>query len=394
MKTTIKLIIAVIALLLMCRVEAQTVEYKTFIYVSPDLADDIQRVNESQDDTRRFDVDLLNATVGAAKGIGSGYISALVDLGVNSLGNLITRNSRLKQEWEDMVKAENKWSTKITSVQDVKDFYSKPSTAGALDPLNMNFDGIGCMRMEGNDTVFFISCHIDRSKLNRIVNHSKFELVIDTLILSPTHSNLPNSRLPLDFSFEERKDYNLNMDIKLSSSWFTDAIELHSNETLGEFKISVPVAREDLDANGFLRYVRKNDDAPRYHIIGESFIVPRSYMGYRDANGKYKNIWGTGQYKLEIDLSETCDVTPEYRASWKADRKKRKKMVPSQDFFSNVWQTVSSQKWDEITKSWIITTISAPAGVLSKEIINDLGLSSASPAASAAKAPSSAPKMK
>lgn len=352
--------------------------YKAYIYTSDDLAEDIQRANDEQDDTRRFDVDLLNATVGAAKGIGAGYISTFIDMGVNALGNLITRNARLKKEWEDMVREENVWSTKISSIQDVKDFYRKPSTAGALDPLNMNFDGIGCLRMENADTVFFISCHIDRSKLNRIINHSKFELVLDTLILSPLHSNLPNTQLPLEFSFDERKDFNMSMNIKLTSSWFTDAIELHNDAPLGEFNISIPIKQEDVDSVGFVRYIRPKDEPSKYPVIGERFIVPRSYMGYRDTHGRYKNIWGTGQYKLDIELRETCDITPEYRANWKTDRKKRKKMMPSVDFFSNVWQTISSQHWDEITRSWVITTISAPADIIGNEIKKDLKLNDAS----------------
>lgn len=348
--------------------------YKTFIYTSDNLADEIQRVNDEQDDTRRFDVDLLNATVGAVKGLGAGYVSAFIDLGVNAIGNLITRNARLQNEWEETVKKENSWSTTISSIQDIKDFYKKPSTAGALDPLNMNFDGIGCMRMEGNDTVFFVSCHIDRSKLNRIVNHSKFELVLDTLILNPLHSNLPNTRLPIEYSFDERGNFNLMMNIKLTSSWFTDAIELHNDALLGEFMISIPVSRNDVDSEGYLRYYREEDSPSKYQVIGESFIVPRSYMGYRDADGRYKNIWGTGQYKLDIELQESCNITEEYRANWKNDRKARNKLKPSKGFFPTVWQTISSQNWDEITKSWVITTLKAPAGVLSNEMINQLGL--------------------
>ncbi|MCH5220402.1 MAG: hypothetical protein J1F20_07500 [Muribaculaceae bacterium] len=348
--------------------------YKTFIYTSSDLADEIQRVNDQQDDTRRFDVDLLNATLGAVKGIGSGYVSAFIDLGVNAIGNLITRNARLQQEWEETVKKENTWSTTISSVQDVKDFYRKPSTAGALDPLNMNFDGIGCMRLDGNDTVFFVSCHIDRSKLNRIVNHSKFELVLDTLILSPEHSNLPNTQLPLTYSFDERGKFNLSMNIKLTSSWFTDAIELHNDALLGEFNINVPVQKNDVDSLGFIRYYRSDDEPSKYAVVGESFIVPRSYMGYRDSDGRYNNIWGTGQYKLDIEIKETCEITPTYRDNWKADRKMRNKLKPSKGFFPTVWQTVSSQHWDEITKSWVITTLKAPAGIITKELINQIGL--------------------
>lgn len=353
---------------------AQTLEYKTFIYTSNDLAAEIQQVNASQDATRRFGSDLLNATLNASKGIASGYVTSFIDMGVNAIASLLTRNARLKQEWEETVNAENTWTYPISSVEEMRDFYREPSRAGALDPMDMCFDGIGCLRMEGNDTVFFLSCHIDRSKLHRIVNHSKFELVLDTLIVSPIRSNLPNTYLPIEYSFAERQNFNLSMRIKLSSSWFTDAIELHTDAQLGEFSISIPVEPEDLDDKGFLRYVRPQSEPSKYKVNGESFIVPRSYMGYRDENGNYNNIWGTGQYKLDIELKETCGITEAYRANWKKDRKRRKEMEPKEGFFTGVWQTVSSQQWDEITQSWVITTLSAPAGLISNKLIEELKL--------------------
>lgn len=353
---------------------AQTLEYKTFIYTSNDLAAEIQQVNASQDATRRFGSDLLNATLNASKGIASGYVTSFIDMGVNAIASLLTRNARLKQEWEETVNAENTWTYPISSVEEMRDFYKEPSRAGALDPMDMCFDGIGCLRMEGNDTVFFLSCHIDRSKLHRIVNHSKFELVLDTLIISPTRSNLPNTYLPIEYSFAERQNFNLSMRIKLSSSWFTDAIELHTDAQLGEFTISIPVEPEELDDRGFLRYVRPQGEPSKYKVNGESFIVPRSYMGYRDENGNYNNIWGTGQYKLDIELKETCGITEAYRANWKKDRKRRKEMEPKEGFFTGVWQTVSSQQWDEITQSWVITTLSAPAGLISNKLIEELKL--------------------
>lgn len=353
---------------------AQTLEYKTFIYTSNDLAAEIQQVNASQDATRRFGSDLLNATLNASKGIASGYVTSFIDMGVNAIASLLTRNARLKQEWEETVNAENTWTYPISSVEEMRDFYKEPSRAGALDPMDMCFDGIGCLRMEGNDTVFFLSCHIDRSKLHRIVNHSKFELVLDTLIISPMRSNLPNTYLPIEYSFAERQNFNLSMRIRLSSSWFTDAIELHTDAQLGEFTISIPVEPEDLDDKGFLRYVRPQGEPSKYKVNGESFIVPRSYMGYRDEKGNYNNIWGTGQYKLDLELKETCGITEAYRANWKKDRKRRKEMEPKEGFFTGVWQTVSSQQWDEITQSWVITTLSAPAGLISNKLIEELKL--------------------
>lgn len=367
---------------------SQSAEYQTFVYTSSTLSSeirnendrllelaDMQEQNESNLTRGSFGSDLLAATLDAGKGLASGYITSFIDLGINAIASLATRNSRLKAEWEEIVKNENVWSTPITNVDELKDFYSTISKDGALDPMGMRFDGIGCLKKEDGDTVFFISCHIDRSKLYRIINHSKFELILDTLIINPKRSNLPNTVLPIEFSFKERKNFLLSVNIKLFSSWYTELIELHSNEQLGEFTIEIPVSETDLDDDGYLRYVRKENEEPKYKVAGESFIVPRSYTGYRDEAGIYRRIWGTGQYNLSMELKETCDITDEYAAGWKKDYKKRKKLQPKEKFLTNVWQTVTSQKWDEIGQKWIITTLSAPADVAADKLIEVMNLS-------------------
>ena len=355
---------------------AQSVQYQTFIYTSETLADDIQqyKADHSPGEQRGYLGDLADAGLGAAKGIASGYVTSFIDLGVNAVASLITRNSRLKAEWEETVAAENTWTSQIHTVSEVNDFYKETSFDGAMDPKGMRFDGIGCLRTDGQDTLFYLSCHIDRSKLYRIVNHSKFELILDTLIVSPMHSNLPNTPLDIPFSFAERKNFNLAMNIKLTSSWMNEIVQLQKDQTLGEFTLNVPIDERMLDDSGFLRYVRKRGEAPAYAVVGESFIVPRSYMGYRDKDDNYRNSWGTGEYNLSVTLKETCGVTDAYRANWKNDRKRRKDMQPKDDFFTAGWQTVSNQKWDEITKAWVITTLKAPAGIITKDVIDKLGL--------------------
>lgn len=355
---------------------AQTVQYQTFIYTSETLADDIQqyKADHSPGEQRGYLGDLADAGLGAAKGIASGYVTSFIDLGVNAVASLITRNSRLKAEWEETVAAENTWTSQIHTVSEVNDFYKETSFDGAMDPKGMRFDGIGCLRTDGQDTLFYLSCHIDRSKLYRIVNHSKFELILDTLIVSPMHSNLPNTPLDIPFSFAERKNFNLAMNIKLTSSWMNEIVQLQKDQTLGEFTLNVPVDERMLDDSGFLRYVRKRGETPAYAVVGESFIVPRSYMGYRDKDGNYRNSWGTGEYNLSVTLKETCGVTDAYRANWKNDRKRRKDIQPKNDFLTAGWQTVSNQKWDEITKAWVITTLKAPAGIITKDVIDKLGL--------------------
>lgn len=354
---------------------AQQVEFKTFIYTSNDLGEEIARHSELVNrKDRGYLGDLFNASKESLKGIASGYVTSFIDLGVNAIGSLLTRNARLKEEWEETVKAENIYKTKISTVSEINDFYKEASFEGAMDPKGMRFDGIGCLRLEDNDTVFYLSCHIDRSKIDRIVKHSKFELVLDTLIVSPTHSNLPNTYLDLPYSFAERDNFTLSMNIKLISSWMNEIVQLQKNQELGAFVLNVPVDPEELDEKGFLRYVRNRDDEPVYKIVGESFIVPRSYMGYRDKDDNYKNIWGTGEYKLEIELKETCNVTEQYRENWKKDRKRRKKLMEKESIWENGWQTISNQRWDELAQSWVITTLQAPAGIITKDVIDKLGL--------------------
>ena len=189
-------------LLLTCQtLSAQVVEYKTFVYTNDELANDISKLNDERDSSRGYLGDLLSVTTNSMKGIASGYVSTFFDIGVNAIGQLVTRRERQKKEWEEAVKKENVYQTVINSVSEMSDFYDAPSFDGAMDPKGMRFDGIGCLRTEAGDTTFYISCHIDRDKLHRIINHSKFELVLDTLILSPTHSSLPNTQLSIPFSF-------------------------------------------------------------------------------------------------------------------------------------------------------------------------------------------------
>lgn len=355
--------------------KGKTVTYKTYIYTSDELGSEISKLNDQRDSSRGYLGDLFSAAGHSVKGLAGGYVTSFFDMGVNAIGSLITRNRRLKKEWEEAVKKENVFQTRISTVSEMSDFYDAPSFDGAMDPKGMRFDGIGCLRMDGNDTLFYVSLHIDRTKLYRIINHSKFELVLDTLILSPKRSNLPNTQLSIPYSFEERKDFTLSMDITISSSWMNEVVQLQKNVELGQFNINIPVDPSLLGADGFLRYTRQADAAPRYKVTGECFIVPRSYMGFRDEKENFKDSWGTGEYKLSIDLKESCDVTEQYRANWKADYKHRKEMTKKNlSLLERTWQVVSKQDWNEITHSWVITTLQAPADIISNDFINKLGL--------------------
>lgn len=251
------LILAFMAIWLAPTETKAQVTYETFIYTSDALSSEIQDLSNERAARGGYMADLGMAMANAGKGIAGGYVTSFIDMGVNAIASLITRPSRLKNEWEETVKAESTFETKFGTMSELNDFYSVPSTDGAMDPRGMRFNGIGCLRRgEKGDTVFYISCHVDHSKLYRIVNHSKFELVLDTLILCPKESNLPNSSLPLPFYFSERGSYQIDMTMTLTSSWINELTVLQKDKELGRFELTVPIDSSQVAADGKYRYVR------------------------------------------------------------------------------------------------------------------------------------------
>lgn len=354
--------------------------YKVFIYTDKNLD---QLIEQSKESNNGRGISLLG-TANAVEGIGMGYFTSVVDLGVNAIGGLITQNSENHKKWKEIVAAENKNSISIGTISGIKDFYSTSSLdGGALDPKGMIFSGIGCLRMDGSDTVFYVSCHINKDKINRIVSHSKFELVLDTLIINPHYSNVPNSSIcNTSFSFKDRNYLEVGLDMKLISSWITQIATLQQDQQLGAFKVNLRITEKDLNSKGVLYYVRGKNEPAKYSISGESFIVPRSYSGYRDENGKYRDCWGTGEYKVDVILSEACGVSDEYEKAWKQDWKRRKaieaKKKKNGTLIDQLCQFTRKQEWDALTKQWVVTTLKAPTGIAIGDLKHKLDMPTSS----------------
>ena len=368
-----------LTLTLSCEVLAQKRDrisrYETFIYTSDKIDVLIQNENKKQgENTRGYLGDLGRAFLNAGKGIAGGYVTSFFDVGVNAVASLITKNENDKVKWEAIVKLENVYQETLTTVESINNFYSYPSFDGPMDPAGMNFHGIGCLRTIEGDTVFYISCHIDESKINRIINHTKFELSLDTLIIDPYQLDLPHSNFNTEFSFEKRNNLQVTVEMRLISSWMNELTEMQKNQELGCFTLSIAVAPKDLDGNNKLRYVRSNDGDNKYKIAGESFIIPRSYMGYRDSDNKYRSSWGTGDYRIELNIKQSCGITDAYRKNWKADWRQRQNADNDENFVQRSWQMISSQKWDEISKKWVITTLKAPADMITNDLLEELNL--------------------
>ena len=279
-------------------------------------------------DSRGFWMGVLGATKGAALGaLQSTGAKSFVTMGAEKLGDMLKSK---KGEWKQVVTKENHFEKKLFMLENIDDFYSKVSGAGALDPSSLSFNGFGCLQMRGADTVLLITAHLDTSDaaISRILRHSKFELMLDTLVFNPRLCNLPNDsarsfseRKP--YSFAERGSVGLKIDVKITSSWINQAIQIYKDVELGTFTIQTPINEESLDKDGVFRYFRTRNDGKDCQIIGESFIVPRSFIGVRDSEGHYHDCWGTGQYKIAMTIKETCTITPHFEENWKADWKER-----------------------------------------------------------------------
>lgn len=350
------------------------IAYKTTVYMDTTLTEEIAL--SGSDASRSFGTELLNSLGNAALGVATGYISSVVDLGIQAIGQLITMDRRHREEWQETATKECSYTNSLGTLYAINDFYAHGSDQGALDPTGLQFNGIGCLATVGNDTSFYVSCHLNRQKLDRIRNHSKFELVVDTIIINPYHSHLPNSPLPLTFSFAERKTFNFKMNIQIQSSWMDFTPALHKDEVLGDFVLNVPIDSTDVNERGSFVYIRANGEQPRYELIGESFIVPRSYMQIPNDANELVDHFGTGQYSLNVTVEESCELTDAYRKNWRADRKYRKALAKNHKKanFDEVWKTITKQTWDETLQAWVVTILKAPADYSIKTMNEQLKL--------------------
>ena len=359
--------------------------------VSQKIASQWQEQSEaiSGGNSRGFWMGLLDATKGAALGaLQSTSSKSFVTMGAEKLGDMLKSK---KEQWRQVVTKENKFEKKLFMLENIDDFYSNVSGAGALDPSSLCFNGFGCLQKRGADTVLLITAHLDTSDaaISRILRHSKFELVLDTLVFNPKLCNLPNDsartfseRKP--YSFDERGSVGLKIDVKITSSWINQAIQIYKDVELGTFTVQTPINETSLDSDGVFRYFRARNDGKDCQIIGESFIVPRSFIGVRDSDGNYHDCWGTGQYKIAMTIKETCTITPQFEENWKADWKERqvaakadkKSQHKSLGLISSMKQTCIQNG-----STWVTTLVEAPANYTVSQVKGMFGFSAGGAAA-------------
>ncbi len=279
----------------------------------------------------------------AARKAGS-IIDIVIDAGINELTELVRDHRR---DWQMAVQKESRFSRNLKMDNEISDFYHKSSTNGALDLQDIAFNGFSCRQyIYRNDEepleVFYAQFSLDTTQtgLRRMVNHSKFEVMLDSLMFNPFICELPNDSIPdpdlrLGFDFERRKDLKVSLHTVIKSSWICENMTIVTDHPVGEFLMEVNIDPKHMNDSCFT-YSRTNPaDACKESLIrcsGESFMIPRSYIGLID-NTAY---WGTGQYSLDMTLSESCRINEDYyknRKAWKEEWKiirKREKIHQKQ----------------------------------------------------------------
>ena len=335
----------------------------------------VERI-QTRGDTRSVMKDIFRSML-------TGGVTAAVDVVATEMINLAKYKKAQKEKWMQMIERECNYTDSMSSIKGLKDFYSEASSLGALDPSNINFDGISIRGVRDGKEVLFMSCHIDTTRLDHMFQHSKFNLVLDTMIFHPYQCHLPNlqangirmmrgeaTERDNSFSFDERQNLCVGIEMTLSSSWINEAIMVMDNIELGKFKLNVNIdqrspefiySRRQIEQN---RAMRLNSDTTYIQIEGDCFVVPRSYMPISGG----KRMWGTGEYNIKVKMREACQFNRDENSNkkmkeWYKDYKQLRKMQnkgsQTEEYLKTIWKQNGNTLIKQMLKQGLTTGVAA-----------------------------------
>lgn len=319
--------------------------------------------------TRSLVSDLLNI-------VKTNAVSTSIDVVSTEVFDWVNYRKKRKEEWKKMIDRECFYADSLTYMEGLHDFYSETSRHGALDPSHMNFNGISVRGIHDGQEFMYLSCHIDTTRIEHLFRHSKFYLVVDSIVFNPYECHLPNLEAngiinTLDternnrFSFDERDNLTFGMELSVFSSWINQAVMLQQNVPLGAFKLNVRIpsgvdtytySRAQILANR--RLMKDNPslrlDTTLVQMEGECFVVPRSYMPISGT----EPMWGTGEYNIKVKFQERCQFIRnkdrnEKERNWHTDYKQLRKL---QNRDKGVMKSVSSY-WKQNGNTMVKTIV-------------------------------------
>ena len=334
----------------------------------------------------------------------AGGVASVVNVIGTEIINLTQVRSKQHKAWMEMRLKECTFVDSLQSVKGQSDFYGKQSNYGSLDPSDMNFDGITlCANREGKEVLRMV-CHIDTSRFDHLFLHSKFYLVVDSIVFHPYRSFLPNMKANRitkprkdasqdeiaywntisQFSFAEQSNPTVTIRMDVTSSWINELVQVYQDVKLGSFSVNIPIEEKELRDSVYI-YSRKEAIAmhrPTIDMEGDCFVVPRSYMPV-SANSPS---WGTGEYKMKVVLSENCRYNPTEGRSknWHRDYKQLVRMQNNgkamNDYLSDIITTFRDNK-NTILKATYTPALNRLPSMMGLGASSGTGMSSMNPSA-------------
>lgn len=325
------------------------------------------------------DVDRINSYINEqqkSRGLLTYAASSLASLlDINTIKMVAKESVRMvkyrsikRDKWKDMIKNECYYFENINYVNNLNDFYSEGSFDGPLDPENLKFNGFTLITQNNGKDVMKFYCHIatDEEGMDFIFNHSKFRLVVDSLYFYPYNCHLPNMLANdiyvkngnkyvrnTSFSFEDRENLVVGIKFVFSASWYNEAIMLAKDVELGTFDVQIPIA-EDRVVDSVFIYKKGMPGVEPISITGDCYLVPRSYMPLPGGVSR----WGTGEYNVKAEVSESCTVTKQFKKRWSDDYRIMKRMRRNKNKVDAYYVDKYEQKGNKVEKRVIETPVS------------------------------------
>ena len=183
-----------------------------------------------------------------------GGVSSVFTVISNEIISLTKIRSQQKKKWMEMRQNECLFIDSLQSSKGQSDFYRKPSVHGALDPSDMNFDGITFRASRNGNEILKMVCHIDTTKFSHLFVFHPYQSYLPNLSANRIRGvDSKSSKEQIDywnmiskFSFSEQQSPTINIRMDFSSSWINEAVQVYQDVKLGSFSVNIPINEMDL----------------------------------------------------------------------------------------------------------------------------------------------------
>lgn len=207
-------------------------------------------------------------------------------------------------------KDQEKYTASYQQVKSHHYFYAQPSASGALDPQNIQFQGIQLTRyfatkQDSQKVALKMRLEMDEEpqSLYNLLNNSLFQLRVKELDLQYAKAKVPAAKwyMPWTLIYKNNDILNLDVAVTFYASWIDEQGNIHNNEKLGTSLLTlrdIPINEEDALKEYSASLKGKKLD-------GYFYLVPRSAGSYLNNRGQVSKGFGQGVYSVDISVTES-----------------------------------------------------------------------------------------